>query len=59
MNIIEAAQAMRDGKRVRLPWWPAGRYILEVGFGVLVTGDGIDCALGTDQILCTDWEVVE
>lgn len=58
MNIIEAAQAMREGKRVRLPWWPAGRYILEA-FGVLVKGDGIDCALGTDQILSTDWEVVE
>jgi hypothetical protein len=58
MNIIEAAQAMRDGKRVRLPWWGKGEYACQDEDTFTVNDEnGDELLLTTVQAMSTDWEV--
>ena len=58
MNIIEAARAMRDGKRVRLPWWDKGEFAAQGEDTFIVNDeDGDDLVLTTVQAMSNDWEI--
>ena len=64
MNIIEAAKAMREGKKVRRPLWSKSAHIYasECGFVLMRYSKADACGdefLEVDDLLATDWEVVE
>lgn len=61
MNIIEAAQAMRKGKKVRRLEWRKDSWLAEYVAARYMHDDESSRAscIGTEDLLATDWEIVE
>lgn len=55
MNIIKAAQLLKEGTKVRLPHWEKHDYICNVN-GVIIDNKNYDVILSTDRLLNDDWE---
>jgi hypothetical protein len=53
MTNVEAIQAFRAGKRIRLPWWPANQYVCRGNHGGVLTQDGritsVSLGLSSDE----------
>ena len=69
MNIIEAAKAMNEGKKIRRAGWMSGSYIRAAkknplrmigdGYMILCANDAPNSFSDTGSLLATDYEVVE
>lgn len=58
MNIIEAAQAMKEGKRVKRPGWKKGEFIKRY-YSNIEDQNYEEPLFWLEDILATDWEIVE
>jgi hypothetical protein len=57
MNIIEALQALKNGKKMRRNWWDKGLYIVMKCDGTICNGNASLTDISIGNITNDNWEI--